>query len=431
MYNNPRALPVGYVIAKVLIIADASATEKVFYVMRVFLGLWVALLVALTACNPPANEPLVQVATASAPDAGFITYRHQTGVFTIRTPVSWIPNNLPDVNGVRVEFSQLEGTQSVVRLTVYVVNTGEPMSRETFLQIANSYLPPQDVAGYQWQQIGDVIDQADGSRRVTGVRYYPTIGPRILNIFMQPNGRYFSILEADVTDANDTTLNTLRTVINTFRPNPDVIIQEGQIVAGLTHEGNISFTGYLHWVDADGGFNITGFVTNNQDTAIEAVRLTGTIFDMRGNSLSEQSLILTQDVLQPHESAPFRLRFEGGRPANAVRYELAAAARVADFALRTFYGEENFEVVQNPVSYTDAGNLRISGQLLNRGSRLVRNVKVIVSVLDEQDQVVATETQFINKDRLLPGEVDSYEVVIYDLGGPPARYDLTVVGIAE
>lgn len=399
--------------------------------MRVFLGLWISLLVFLTACNSPAEEPLVQVATASAPDAGYITYRHQSGVFSIRTPAGWIPNDLPDANGVRVEFSELEGTQSVVRLTVYVVNTGEPMSREAFLQTASNYLPPQDLAEYQWQQIGEAVDQADGSRRVTGVRYYPTIGARVLNIFMQPNGRYFSALEADVTEASEATLNTLRTVINTFRPNPDVLIQEGQVVAGLSYAGNISFSGYLSWVDDDGGFNITGSVTNNQETSIEAIRLTGTIFDVRGNQLSEESMILTQDVLHPHESAPFRLRFEGGRPANAVRYELAAAARVADFSLRSFYGEENFEVVQNPVSYTDAGNLRISGQLLNRGSRLVKGVKVMVSVLDEQNNVVGTETQFINKDQLLPGEVDSYEVVIYDLGGPPARYDLTVMGTAE
>jgi hypothetical protein len=394
-------------------------------------ALFMVAIALLSGCNKQNAEPLIQVATPNAPDAGYISYIHRTGVFSLRIPPGWIPNNLPDENGVRVEFSNLEGAQSIVRLTVYVVNTGTPLSREAFLQTASSYLPPNDIAGFQWQQLEPAIDQPDGSRRLVGVRYYPTIGARALNIFMQANGRYFSALEADVTDINENTLATLRTVINTYRVNPDVLIQEGEVAAGTTATGNLSFEGYSHWSDNDGGFNLTGFVKNNQDVSIEAVRLTGYLFDARGNRLSEESTILTQDVLHPGESAPFRLRFEGGRPSTAVRYELEAAARVADFSLRTFYGVENFTIPDPNVSYNQNGNLVIQGILSNSGARLVKNVKIIVSILNEQGQVVGTETQFINKDQLLPGEVDSYEIVIYDLGGAPMRYEMTVMGTAE
>jgi hypothetical protein len=44
---------------------------------------------------------------------------------------------------------------------------------------------------------------------------------------------------------------------------------------------------------------------------------------------------------------------------------------------------------------------------------------------------VAAETVFIDKDQLLPGEAGSYEVVIYDVGGPAVRYELGVMGTAE
>ncbi len=391
----------------------------------------IMMLVLLSACTSGSNEPLVQVATSVAPDAGFATYEHRSGVFTIRTPPNWIPNDLPDDNGVRVEFSTVENGQSIVRLTVYVVNTGAPMSREAFLQTTTNYLPPEDVANYEWQLLETPRDQRDGSRRVVGVRYYPSIGARALNIFMQPNGRYFSVLEVDVTEADEDAMRVLLAVVNTFRVDTDIVIQPGDVVGGVTYTGNISFEGYLHWEDEDGGFNITGLVINNQDIPMEAIRLTGFLYDSRGNRLSEESVILSQDVLRPQEAAPFRLRFEGGRPSRAVRYELQAAARVADFALTSFYGIENFTVPPAQVNYTDSGNLIISGQLSNSGSRLVRNVRVIVSVLDEEGRVVATETQFINKDQLLPGEADSYEVVVYDLGGAATRYDLTIVGTAE
>lgn len=385
----------------------------------------------LVACSDDTAKPLIQVATPNAPDAGFITYQHQTGVFSVRIPPGWIPNDLPDENGVRVEFSTLEGNQSVVRLTVYVVNTGDPLSHEAFLQAANSYLPPDDLASYDWQPLEAPIDQPDGSRRVVGVRYYPTIGARALNVFLQANGRYFSALEADVTDINENSLTTLHTIVNTFRINSDVFIQEGAVVSGATATGNIGFESYLQWLDSDGGFNITGLVRNNQDVSVEAIRLTGYLFDARGNRLSEESAILTQDVLHPGEVAPFRLRFEGGQPSTAVRYELNAAARAADFSLRDFYGVENFTIPEPEVNLNEGGGVVIRGVLSNSGSRLVRNVKVIVSLTNEQGQVIGTETQFINKDQLLPGEVDNYEIVVYDLGGAPYRYEMTVMGTAE
>ena len=114
------------------------------------------------------NEPLIQVIPPSAPDAGFVDYRHPSGVFSIRIPPGWVYNDLPDDNGIRVEFSTLEGSESIVRLTVYIVNTGTALSREAFLQTSSAYAPPQDFANYNWHQLQDPIDQSDDSRRVVG-----------------------------------------------------------------------------------------------------------------------------------------------------------------------------------------------------------------------------------------------------------------------
>lgn len=401
--------------------------------MKPFLRLsFLVILLAIVGCSSNSNsEPLVQIATSQAPDAGYIDYVHPTGVFTMRIPPDWIPNDLPDDNGVRVEFSTLENDQSVVRLTVYVVNTGTPMSREAFLQTTNAYLPPQDFANFNWRMIESPIDQPDGSRRVVGVRDYPVIGSRALNVFMQASGRYFAALEADVTEAPPTTMSALTAVVNTFRINDTVQIEQGSVAGGITYSGNIGFESYAHWQDTGGGFNITGLVVNNQDIPVEAVRVTGYLFDARGNRLSDESIILTTDVLRPDERAPFRLRFEGGRPTAAVRYEIHAAARVADFSLDSFYPTENFEVIHTSL-YNDLGNLVVRGQIVNRGTRLVTSVKVIVAVFNDLGEVVAVETQFISKDQLLPGEVDDFEVIFYDLGGTAVRYsDPIVIGSAE
>lgn len=397
----------------------------------IFLSTIPILILLLMACsNTTAEEPLIQIATSQAPDSGFTNYRHQSGVFSLRVPPGWVPNDLPDDSGIRVEFSNLEDDESIVRLTVYIVNTGAPMTREAFLQASSAYLPPADFANYNWQQLQPPVDMADGSRRVVGVRDYPIIGSRVLNVFMQPNGRFFSVLEADVTEADLAMLDQLRAVVNTYQINTDVPVEQGEIVGGVTSIGNIGFESYQHWPDSDGGFNITGLVVNNQNNPVEAIRLTGFLFDARGNQLSEESVILSKDVLQPDERASFRLRFEGGRPNSAVRYELHAAARTAGFLAQDFYIFSD-EDVDDLAEYTDTGNLIIRGQLINGGERLIQNPQVLVTVYDENGNVVASETQFTSKEQLLPQEVDGFEIVIFDIGGTALRYDLSVFGTAE
>lgn len=410
-----------------------SQEIEVKAIKKAILPILLLFVAILSACNPDnaPSEPLVVVASPAALDSGFLTYEHDSGIFSIRIPPNWIASDLPEAGGVRVQFSQLEGEESVVRLTTYVVNVGEPMTRDTFIRTAEVYQPPADIANLDWQPLSPPVDQADNSRRVVGIRFYPAIGGRALNIFMQGDGSYFSALEVDVTGADEALLNTLAAVINTYRVNTDVNLAVGEITGITSASGVIGFDSYLTWTDRDGGFNITGRIINNDDTALEAIRLTGYLFDGNQNRLSEKSAILTTDVLAPGEGAPFRLRFEGGRPSTALRYELHAAARTVDFTLRTFYGSENFTVQENPVFYNTAGNLVLSGQLANTGSRLVRNVKIVISVLDNLNNVVAAETVFINKNQLLPGEADSYEIVIYDIGGAPYRYELRVMGTAE
>lgn len=400
--------------------------------MRIFYLLTLLLSLALVACEQEGTqEPIIVTPTPAPADADFVDYRHETGVFSLRVPPGWTPGDLPIENGVRVQFSTIENNEPVVRLTAYVVNTGQPMTLETFSNTVAAYQPPADVAAFEWQPQGDYLPQTDGSVLQSGIRYYPILGPRQLNIFMQGDDTYFTALELDVTGASEELLETLAAVINTYRINTDVSLEVGEVTSLTAASGVVVFDSYTTWSDSDGGFNITGRVVNQDDQALEAIRLTGYLFDARDNQLTFKEGILTTDMLQPGEGAPFRLRFDGGRPSTVVRYELHAAARDASFTRQDFYGRENFEVQQNPAVYNDNGNLVISGQLVNIGPRVARDVKVIVSVLDEKNNVVATETVFANNERLLPGEADSYEVVVYDLGGAAIRYELNVVGTSE
>jgi hypothetical protein len=377
------------------------------------------------------NDPVFVVATPIPADAGFITYQHPTGVFSLRVPPDWVAGELPDPNGVRVQFTALENDQAVTRLSVYLVNTGQPMTPEAFAQAVQAYQPPEDLVGYGWQEVSRTA-QRDGSQRIGGVRQYPLLGARSLNIFLQGDGAFFSALEVDVTDAEPKTIETLVAVVNTYKVNRDAELAVGtvqQAAAGVTSfTGVIGFNGYLAWTDRDGVFHLTGEAINTTQRPLEAVRLSGVLYDNQGRRLAEQSDILSVDVLGPGETAPFDLRFEGGKPATAVRYELNVAGREAEYALQTFYGPANFVVANDEAIYNDRGNLVIRGELANVGPSIAEAVKIVVAIWDDQGHIVATETVFVSKPQMVPQEAVTFEVPFYQLGGPAVTYTLTVLG---
>ncbi len=399
--------------------------------MRAFFLVLILLLI-LTACEGDlqGNDPVFVVATSVPADANFITYRHSSGVFSLRIPPDWIAGDLPDANGVRVQFTALENEQAVTRLSVYVVNTGEPMTPEAFAQAVNAYQPPDDLTAYDWRETNRA-DQRDGSRRITGVRTYPALGQRSLNIFLQGDGAFFSALELDITNADAPTLDRLATVVNTFRVNQDADMRIGSVQQAAAHvtaySGVIGFNGYHAWTDRDGVFHITGEAVNTTPGKLEAVRLSGVLYDAQGRRLAEQSDILSMDVLEPGQGAPFDLRFEGGKPASTVRYELNVAAREAEYALQTFYGAENFAIANDEAVYVQ-DTLVVRGQLANTGSQIADAVKVIVAIWDDQGRVVAAETIFVSKPQLVPQEAVTFEVPLYAVGGPAVTFTINVVG---
>ncbi|KAB2903307.1 MAG: hypothetical protein F9K27_13770 [Anaerolineae bacterium] len=374
--------------------------------------------------------PLIVVATRAPLDAGFQTYLHPSGVFSIRVPPQWIPDQLPFEDGVRVQFTSIENSERVVRLTVMVINTGEPLTAEAFARAVQAYQPQEDGV---WTATAPPAAMTDGSVRLQGLRLYPTIGTRGFNIFLQGNGSYFSSVETDVTGADSAMLQTLMASVNTFRVNTNVPLGIGSVnpMSVTSASGVLGFDHYTHWEDTNGGFNITGEVKNLAEVPLEAVRLTAFLLDAEDNILVERSTILAYDVLAPGESAPFRIRFDSGRPSIAVRYEIQGAARAAEFSLSTFYGNDNFLIGEDRAFYNTNGFLTVTGLIQNNNTKLAKSIRVLVAIVTDEGQVVAVQDTFINKDQLLPGEATSFEVTFDELGGNAFKYKILVQGTTD
>jgi hypothetical protein len=389
-------------------------------------------LLGLAACQATSPKPLVVVASPVPFDADYQTYTHPSGVLSLRLPPTWIVDVLPDPNGLRLQFTTVEGAKRVTRLSIFLVNQGLPLTDENFLAAIRAYQPPPDLSQIPWQPVGDLAAMRDGSVRLTGVRTYPNLGARDLNLFFQANGTYFSVLEVDVTQADAQVLQTLNTVINTYRVDSTVPLNIGIVAQSgvITSGGVVAFDSTLHWVDSGGGFNITGRLTNTANAPLEAIRLRAYLFDAEGNQLAERSDILAYEVVGAGESAAFRLRFPTGRPTTAVRYELHAAARYLMAEAQAVLTSAQFLFGEDSAFFNSEGFLTIRGLVQNNAGLIAQRVKVIVTVYNEAAQVVGTEASFIGAESLLPAEAAPFEITLYELGGSPFRYTLAAQALS-
>jgi hypothetical protein len=147
--------------------------------------------------------------------------------------------------------------------------------------------------------------------------------------------------------------------------------------------------------------------------------------------LAEEADILVYEILAPGETAPFRLRFDTGRPSTVVRYELQAAARAANVSnppYTTYLGEDQFVIGQDSAGYTLDGDLVLRGLVQNNSGGLAGNIKLVATVFDEQGRVIGSETSFLPQDSLIPSEAVAFELTLFDLGGSAARYTLVAQG---
>jgi hypothetical protein len=192
----------------------------------------------------------------------------------------------------------------------------------------------------------------------------------------------------------------------------------------------VGFTSLNAWEDTNSGFVIAGQIVNNAAQALEFIRITVQLYDADDNLLAQQDDFVSSDLVLPGEYAPFSMSFSDGLPPGTVRYDLNATARYADFAARTFYGPENFEWTSE-AGFDENNLLVVQGQVRNEGNKSANLVKVIVTVFDADQRVIATDTTLVDQQRLEPGQASSYSVAFVELGGTPNTFLVTVQAIVE
>ncbi len=386
-------------------------------------------MLALTACVEEEIRP------ALVDPTGFVTYVHPSGVFTLSMPPDWVVSDTSDDVALNVAFSTPNAPEPLisvyvvsldaVRVAAAIADNGGEDEMDTLASVYQKAFYTLTDATYK--EIGR-DPQPDGSLRLRFLIDSPQ-GTSQHNDFLQIVGPYFVALRTRLPD-DQAQLRTLGRVINTLSVN----VTSGWMSAiPRTAQASappdlIEFASLNAWVDRNGGFVIVGQVVNNASQAVEFVRINAQLYDAGGGLLIEQDDFVSSDRLLPGEYAPFSIVFSDGLPPETVRYDLEASARYADFAEDTFYGPENF-ALNSQAEFEESGLLVISGQVRNEGNLTASLVKVIVTIFDDQQRVVATDTTLVDVQKLAPGEVSTFRVEFFELGGTPSTFLVTAQGV--
>jgi hypothetical protein len=373
---------------------------------------------------------------------GFVTYAHSTGVFTLDMPPDWVVSDTSDDTAINVEFSPPNSPEPLIG--VYVISADLPVQGTPAAPVEATEASPgpespdlDTLIGFYQAAFYAGTDityketardpQPDGSLRIKFLIDSPQ-GTSQHNDFLHVRGPYFVALRIRIPE-DHAQLRTLGRVINTLT------INEGaEWASAAPDQGGsrdvVGFASLNAWADRNGGFQIVGQVANNAPLALEFVRITAQLYDDENNLLAEQDDFVSSDLVLPGEFTPFSIVFSDGLPPGTARYDLNASARYADYAARTFYGAENFAITSQ-ADFDENGLLVVSGQVRNEGNLAASLTKVIVTIFDADQRVIATDTTLVDVQRLAPGESSTYSVTFVELGGTPNTFLVTAQAIIE
>ncbi len=369
----------------------------------------------------------------------FITYSHPSGVFTLNVPPDWVINDVSNNYAINVEFSPPNTAEPLVGM--YVLSLDKmtaPVSTPVAPGAPTPVPPPPDlgtlastyertlyaVRGASFQEAARE-PMPDGSLRI---KFFLNSGGKISqhNDFVQVIGPYFVALRTRLPD-DPAQFRTVSLIVNTMTVNPlsswASIVQTGD----SKPQDAVGFTSLNAWVGRNGAFQIAGQVVNNAPIGLEFVRIQAQLYDAEDRLLATHDDFVSSDLIIPGQYAPFSILFSDGMPPGTARYELHASARYADLTTGTFYGPENFDVTTQS-QIDDTGQLILSGQVTNHGAQTANLVKVIVTLFDDQQRVIATDTSLVDQQQLAPGQNANYSVTFSELGGTPSSFIVTAQG---
>jgi len=361
--------------------------------------------------------------TPLPPELNPTVYEHPSGAFKLILPPNWsvFSQNLTTM----ASTSFAPPNSDIPLMRVAVINLGyeiEPNDMgELLLQYQTQIRP--DIDRYTEQ---DRQSFPDGSWRLTGLRTIAEGNTQQVNTFVERNGSLFSVIEVLV--PSDTALRTdIQRIINTYELHPDAEIPASDISAlAIAADSPIEVINVGTWTTPDGVLYVTGEVTNHGTEPVSRIPVRALQIDADGNGLAEAVDVVMGYTLRPETFLPFSLRFGQGQVEGATRYGVVVGSD--DWnpdEILAIIGEEQFDWTDES-NFNDAGQLFITGSITNNSLEDARDTKIIVTVFDDKQKVIAAAFHDVQPAIFEAGDTTDYSLLVPDVGGTPVTYILTV-----
>ncbi len=361
--------------------------------------------------------------TPLPPELNPTTYQHPSGAFSLVLPPNWsvFSQNLTTLASTSFAPPNIE----IPVIRVAVVNLGEEIQANDMGELLLAYQTQirPDVDRYTEQSQESF---GDGSWRLTGLRTLAGGNTQQVNTFIDREGSLLSVIE--VTLPTDTALRTdIQRIINTFILSSEANLPPADISAlSVSADAPIEVINVSTWVTADGVLYVTGEVTNHSAAPVSRIPIRALQIDADGNGLAEAVDVVMGYTLAPETFLPFSLRFGQGQVESAVRYGVIVGDDSWDQdAVLTIINEGDFDWTDES-NFNDAGQLFINGDITNTSLEDAKDTKIIVTVFNDQQEVIASAFHDVQPAILSAGETTDYSLIIPDVGGTPATYIVTV-----
>lgn len=383
--------------------------------MKTAVYVLVILVLLLSGCG---SGSVMFAPTPAPPDASPLRFEHPGGSFAITVPRLW-SSYVQDTTSLASAAFSVPG-DSVPTIQVSVMNPGRrftPTELNTFMQTYQSALR-SDASRYH--QV-DQQAMGDGSWRLTGLQQ---IAGRTqpINTFIQQTGTLLSVMEVKLPASGPSP--ELEAIINSLVVNPDATLEVTEpTVLAVASATALDVQHVSVWTTPQGVLFLTGEVANRGSEAPGSLPVRALLYNADGRASAEALDVLMGHALHPGGFAPFSLRF-GVQPPGISTYSIILGGE-GSWQPRT-------DVIDLPVTNSSRtepdGRLFISGQVSNPGTGVVEQIRVVATIFDAEQNVIAAG--FSDVAALLdPGALVDYQVIIPELGGTPVNFTVLAQGL--
>ncbi len=386
---------------------------------RIVILFGLTLIMTVAACDGGA----VQFAPIIQPLEDALTrYTHPSGVFTLAMPRGWAVYEQNTSSLVSAAFSA--PMSDVPTLVFAVINLDETVDDLAFVTLIDRYQTQirPDSADYtetaRIQVSGDVW-------RLSGIRR--AANEETLNTFIGRTGTQLYLIE-HIIDAN-TDLALSEQIVNSFRVGTSALVPSTLDSLAFAKSSRLAVLHSSAWVASDGALFVTGEIANYGTTPITDLPVEVSILSANGIVLGGAVDQPLGYGIEPGGFAPFSLRFGEGQAPDAATYtvRIGGDGWTPD---EPFVFSSSSELTWTDSSTFDArGNLLITGEVSNTGSRALRAIRARVTVFDAGGRVIGAAVSDVTPSVLAPAASGVYELLLTALGGTAQNFIVDVQGV--